>query len=423
MKVCVVNVATHAHYPKHQRVLEATLKRHMPDAERFLFGPHHEPVPEDWPKHWDVPYGFKLYAIHKAREHGYRYVVWFDCDVQLASNAQPFLELFKRQGHYLYGGKNPLALFCNPDVMHRMGVTDKERDTVDILGGKIIAIDFENPVAKQWYDELWGAMKAGYYTGTVSASSGKIDHRGDEAIGAILADRLGLSVDRSHEIIVGDRNTPCPPGIFRSGYHTPASFPVRTVREHSIDESLLTGGAVLDGGCRDFQFAEWFADRGHPVVAIDPDPTINPKESTLMDRKPMCHFLRVALVGPNHGKQGYLNMDRDPQSRHLAAKGTPVECCTILELMEKLNIQKTQWDVVKLDIEGSEYDVLANWPGPIAKQLSVEFHEHCHPKGDGVIRQIEQHLGQWYQLVQHHKEDRHCAGFNYWDSLFVLRDL
>ncbi len=84
------------------------------------------------------------------------------------------------------------------------------------------------------------------------------------------------------------------------------------------------------------------------------------------------------------------------------------------------------WDVVKLDCEGAEYGVLLDWPGPIANQITVEFHEHtgANEKGIEMYQRILRHLKQWYRVIQHETSQEHGIKTpNYWDSLFVLKEL
>ena len=66
---------------------------------------------------------------------------------------------------------------------------------------------------------------------------------------------------------------------------------------------------------------------------------------------------------------------------------------SILEIGSKFGA--SHWDVVKLDCEGAEYDVLLDWPGPIAEQITVEFHEHtgANVKGPDVYREILEQVG------------------------------
>lgn len=191
------------------------------------------------------------------------------------------------------------------------------------------------------------------------------------------------------------------------------------IAEHTIDVDRLTkGGFVLDAGCRNFAFAKDLQARGCNVLAVDADPTIEaPKDFKGV-------FSQVALA-TEAGERNFL-MHANPEARHLIRDGvfsfptTKVNAITIADLMEFYEIK--HWDVVKLDIEGAEYDILQAWPGPTATQISIEFHEHCGPRPPSVYDAILKHLGQWYDVVRHVSETKHCAGYNYWDSLMIMKN-
>jgi len=184
------------------------------------------------------------------------------------------------------------------------------------------------------------------------------------------------------------------------------------VAEHSIIPDFSTG-YVLDVGCRSFSFSKEMAARFNTVIALDPDPTIeDPKRERIL-------FERVALR--DRGGKAKFEMASDPQARKLSDSGTvEVDCVTIQDVMRLHWVSKFR--IVKLDCEGAEMGILENWPGPIADQLTVEFHEHVAPQPSERYEKILAHLGQWYELVQHEKSLRHCIGTpNYWDSLWRLR--
>lgn len=192
------------------------------------------------------------------------------------------------------------------------------------------------------------------------------------------------------------------------------------VGEHTIDTSLLTpGGYVLDAGCRDFIFSRGCAARGCRVIAVDADPTVeDPKEANIS-------FNNFALSSVR-GQRDFV-MTHDPQARHLAdanpqaaAPTTRVLALTIEDIMKAGDIEI--FDAVKLDIEGAEYDILLNWPGSIAKQISIEFHEHVQPRPKEFYDAIFAHLSQGYEIVQHEKTARHCTHPNYWDTLLVMKE-
>jgi len=173
-------------------------------------------------------------------------------------------------------------------------------------------------------------------------------------------------------------------------------------------------GPVLDVGARDFVFSKEMANRDFRVIAMEPDPTVKDPEDKRIE------FIRAALsAGPDRNMP--FSMDTDPQARHLSESGTvTVDAVNIRSIMRKVGIER--FGIVKLDCEGAEYDVLLEWPGPIADQLTVEFHEHVAQRPQELYNAILDHLGVWYRIVQHSKSIRHCISTpNFYDSLFVLR--
>jgi len=50
-----------------------------------------------------------------------------------------------------------------------------------------------------------------------------------------------------------------------------------------------------------------------------------------------------------------------------------VETTTIEEIMNQFNIE--QFEMVKMNVEGSEYEILEYFPKMCAKQISISFHE------------------------------------------------
>ena len=189
------------------------------------------------------------------------------------------------------------------------------------------------------------------------------------------------------------------------------------IGDHTIDVDRLAGGFVLDAGCRNFYFAQHLNMMGCNVIAVDADPTVEaPKDFKGV-------FANVALATEG-GERNFLMHD-NPEARHLVRDGVfsfptaKVQAVTLADVMAFYKIE--HWDVVKLDIEGAEYEILQTWQGPIATQISVEFHEHCAPRPPEVYDGILKHLGQWYDVVQHEKTARHFTSPNYWDSLWTLK--
>ncbi len=198
------------------------------------------------------------------------------------------------------------------------------------------------------------------------------------------------------------------------------------VEEHTIVDLPLCSGKVLDVGCRHFDFTKAMVRKGYQVMCLEADKMVVPCDD------PNIHFVHGALV-PHYQNRSHKTLITfgNGTANHLTdiGGGRPVDRqerlvigLSILEMCSLFN--NVIWDVVKLDCEGSEYNVLLDWPGVVARQITVEFHEHtnANTQGSNIYTQIIEHLSQWYEVVQHNLFYRHGIGTsNYWDSLFVLK--
>ena len=189
---------------------------------------------------------------------------------------------------------------------------------------------------------------------------------------------------------------------------------LQALARHTVDvDRLPDAPVVLDAGCRGFDFTVEMKQLRPlaKIVPMDPD--------TEMDG---CFtYVRMALVGDDRlyapyaaHSTGEANFLTEGQPVHYA-EIRQVPCVNIEKLMLLCDV--THWDVVKLDIEGSEFSVLENWPGPIADQISVEFHDWT---GDcDCTKALERLQSLGYRIVQH-ELSRQGEGIGHWDSLLVL---
>lgn len=182
---------------------------------------------------------------------------------------------------------------------------------------------------------------------------------------------------------------------------------LQTIAEHTVDLDLLTEPSVIiDIGCRGFEFTNYFRKLNHRVYPIDIDVLHNPD------------YYRVAITGEN----GYVGVKRnkDPQAT-CVTEGNEIVSMTIEKFMSSENYNFV--DLIKIDVEGSEKDIILSLVEPPAKQLSIEFHLHTgiysYPEVALMVGKLKS-LG--YEVIQHELESRHGAGKNFWDSLFILRE-
>jgi FkbM family methyltransferase len=183
---------------------------------------------------------------------------------------------------------------------------------------------------------------------------------------------------------------------------------IKLIAEHSVDLDLLPEKAtILDAGCRGFEFTDYFQKRGHTVFSCDID-----------DLKDRSNYIKMAISDSN-GKCS-VNHTADAQGKHIV-QGTDIHKVTTEEMAKRLSVSR--WDLIKLDIEGEEYNVLNNAENhPIASQVSVEFHSHCRPEQTkAVLDKLLDKLAEFYFIKNRNWESKHGAGFNYWDVLLIAK--
>lgn len=183
---------------------------------------------------------------------------------------------------------------------------------------------------------------------------------------------------------------------------------IKVIAEHSVDLSLLPERAnILDLGARGFLFTRAMMERGHHVFPVD------------ADHLNEGHAYYQCAVSDYDGTAG-TKKTADPQATTISKHSGVVPCYTLTTLTQKL-IGNNRWDLIKMDIEGSEKDVILSLDRKIATQLSIEFHLHTGKQTEADVEAMVAKLTSLgYKAVSHKKTSQHGAGLNFWDSLFVL---
>lgn len=182
---------------------------------------------------------------------------------------------------------------------------------------------------------------------------------------------------------------------------------ITEIHEHSVDLSLLPEKAkIIDLGCRGFQFTNYMRSLGHIVAPVDIDAFHNQV------------YYRIAITGKD-GRVG-IQYSNDPQATRIK------EGDELLSMRLDTFIKSLGWeepiDLIKSDIEGSEYEMIMSLKKAPAKSLSIEFHLHTGIYGQSEVMLMESKLKSLgYDFVLHELTEKHGAGFNYWSSLFILK--
>lgn len=202
----------------------------------------------------------------------------------------------------------------------------------------------------------------------------------------------------------------------------------KTVGGHTFAPELLTDGVIIDVGCRGFEFADNFLNK--QIYCIDPDRSVFKEYYTFGENWYFSisgsHTMYLNLaISDKAGESGiYLNGEATCLKEIDTDKNHPFIPCKTITMDDLYKITGENVDILKLDCEGAEYIILGETFKPIPKQITVEFHYHCVPELHlQKFNDILNRLTKDYTIHNMVWEERHGCGFNYWDILFIKRDI
>lgn len=195
-----------------------------------------------------------------------------------------------------------------------------------------------------------------------------------------------------------------------SFYYSPI---IDTIAEHKVDVSLLPEHAViLDLGCINFVYCDEMRRRGYTVYPVD----IQNLEPRVYYRMAITDYDGYGYVIYNNDKQATMFSQFDQKN----ARSERIKCRTLKSFMRELQIE--MFDLIKMDVESSEWQIVMSLDSPPSRQLEIEFHLHTGAYFENDVTAMVnklQSLG--YVVMDHQKTSQHGCGLNYWSSLFYLK--
>lgn len=199
---------------------------------------------------------------------------------------------------------------------------------------------------------------------------------------------------------------------------------------HTFCPELLTGGWVIDAGCRGFNFSSYFL-RNHEngVYALDIEDFSNVKVMgdnvydwikfklkqaalTTITGQVQAHYFGN---GTGNFLKGLNGIPGNTPDRPCETKTIPA--ITLNDIYAEIG---KDIDILKLDIESSEYGILVDLE-PIPRMITVEFHEHTTKElHDQYISRIVEHLCKHYHMNLYIRE---WPRYLFMDCLFIRKDL
>ena len=196
------------------------------------------------------------------------------------------------------------------------------------------------------------------------------------------------------------------------------------IKEHTIIEDYLINKelVVIDlGACRG-EFSNEINKLYKLKHSILVEP--NPSNFFLLENSPNFTLINKAVSSVSNSTVEFREDVNSPYNGSLVfnyfenAKVHSIGTITLKELIDMANV--TEIDILKVDIEGSEYDLLCNASNQDLlrfKQITVEFHDFVDPTFREKNIQIEEKLLSIGFKVKK-KGISYKSGSDYYDTLF-----
>ncbi|KKN74656.1 hypothetical protein LCGC14_0388580 [marine sediment metagenome] len=166
------------------------------------------------PLHKDNPYAFKCYAFDEALRQGYRKILWVDASIWAVKPLDPIWNGLKEHGYVKQYAGHLCGTWSSDEQLEYFGVTRDEAMKLEMYGnGGFLALDFDIPIAVEFFKQWKEAMLNGMFKGSwnndnncVSSDPRCKGTRHDMICGSLIANKLEMYAYPEHCLMtyVGD---------------------------------------------------------------------------------------------------------------------------------------------------------------------------------------------------------------------------
>jgi hypothetical protein len=192
--------------------LRKSIEVHCPEADFFVF---HDFAEIGSPTHLQSPYSFKVYAIQKVRNMGYPIVIWCDSAIRVHRSIDTWLPQVRASGVYLQKDGHKVGTWANDRALAYFGVTRDHAMTMSAAYACVMAFDFRNPIANEFFARWKKASEDGIFIGywkntlkTESQDERCEGHRHDQTCAELVAYTMDIPLlprVLSHDITYSNR--------------------------------------------------------------------------------------------------------------------------------------------------------------------------------------------------------------------------
>lgn len=204
VKKCIVSFADKTgSYQKKLLRLEQSLKGNF-DGDFLGFTDYAQ---IDSPKHSEIPYAFKPYAIQKAIDQGYELILWCDSPIYAKGNIQPIFDHIEKHGYLFFDNIGySLGDYTNDKTLEYFKISREESWNIKmimaccmgfkepaIFSDRMLFMEYKK-MAKELYPGEWDNQD-----GTESLDMRVRGHRHDQSVMSALIHKYSRKIMKGQD--------------------------------------------------------------------------------------------------------------------------------------------------------------------------------------------------------------------------------
>lgn len=203
MKKCVVSFADSAgSYQKKMLRLEQSLKGNF--SGDFLGFTSYQEI--NSPKHSEIPYAFKPFAIQKAIDLGYETILWCDSPVYAIKSIEPIFNHIDNEGYLLFDNRGfSLGDYSSDKQLDYFTITRQAAWDIKQVMACVMGFNTTDPIVMNWF-KIYKDVANDLYPGewfnddlTESKDARVRGSRHDQSVMSCIAHAKNLTLTNAQE--------------------------------------------------------------------------------------------------------------------------------------------------------------------------------------------------------------------------------
>ena len=160
--ICIVSCGIGPEYQEGLHSTRLHCEVNAPETWRLFYRDY----PAGCPPHSEQQYAFKAFAMQRAIDAGFRFVVWMDSTFQPIRSLAPLWEILEKQGWYVpKQGDAVLGEWCSDWFLKNVQASRDALMTVPLCYSGIVALDMASEIGHAIWKEWRRSQRRGYWNG------------------------------------------------------------------------------------------------------------------------------------------------------------------------------------------------------------------------------------------------------------------